>query len=114
MNDSVVAIVSNSLRSSFANPSTIIFPLNTRSQQISTVSAKGMLVKRESTSRLAIVRAGSCKRASVANENESFAVYLLLVYSFKMVFRCCESLYVGLLIADRIGRSFGMPLTVGL
>jgi hypothetical protein len=51
---------------------------------------------------------------SVAKLNESFVVYWLVVNGFSSLFIYCESLYVGELMAEIIGRSLGMLLTIDL
>ena len=43
------------------------------------VSIKGKMVKRDITSKLAITRLGSSSSTFLANENEPFKVYLLVV-----------------------------------
>ena len=53
--------------------------LNKRSKQRSIVSCKGILLKRDSTSKLAITKLESQFESSSENENES-----LIVYSFKV------------------------------
>ena len=53
-------------------------------------------------------------RMSLANANESFAVNSLVVNGFSSSFIYWDNLYVGVLIAERIGRSLGMLSTNGL
>ena len=51
---------------------------------MSIVSSSGMLVNKESTSRLPIKSARSCSTISSAKANKSFTVYLLLAKDFKI------------------------------
>ena len=51
---------------------------------MSIVSSSGMLVNKESTSRLPIKSAGSCSTISSAKANKLFTVYLLLAKDFKI------------------------------
>ena len=78
------------------------------------VSSKGILVKRESTSRLAIYSWESCFRISSAKANESLTVNSLDVKGAKMGTKNLASLYAGVPIADKIGRNGGQPPTLVL
>ena len=80
-------------------------------QQISIVSSSGMFVNKESTSNEDIHTLQSLDRISSANANVSFTVNSSLVSGSIILTRNLASLYVGVLIADRIGRNFGNPLT---
>ena len=51
---------------------------------MSIVSSSGMLVKRESKSRLLIKNSEPCSTICSAKANESFTVYSLLVKDFKI------------------------------
>ena len=62
-----------------------------------------MLVKSELTSRLPIKNSKSCATIS-SDVNESFTVYSLLVKDFKIGTRNFANLWVGVLIANKIGR----------
>ena len=72
--------------------------------QISIVFSSEMLLKRKSISRLPLKNSESCSTISSAKTNEYFTVYLLLVKDFKIGTRNFANLYVGLLIAGKIGR----------
>ena len=74
---------------------------------MSIVSSRGVLVKRESTSRLPIKNSKSCSTVSSAQANESFIVYSLLVKDFKVGTRNFANLWVGVLVADKIDRKGG-------
>ena len=71
---------------------------------MSIVSSNGMLVKKESTSKLSIKNSESCSTISSAKANESFTLHSLLVKDFKVVTKYFADLYVGVLIADKICR----------
>ena len=71
---------------------------------MSIVSSSGMLVKRESTSRLPIKNSESCSTISSAKVKESFTVYSLLIKDFKIGTRNFADLWVGVLITNKIGR----------
>ena len=47
-------------------------------------SSSGILVKRESASRLPIKYSQSCSTISTAKSNESFTIYALLIKDFKI------------------------------
>ena len=81
--DSFAARYKSFFNSFFDQPS--IFPIFSKSVlvQMSIVSSSGMLVKRESTSRLPIKNSESCSTISSAKANESFTVYSFLVKDFK-------------------------------
>ena len=82
MKDSVVAMVSSCSNSALERPSMIKLSRKRRLLHIFNVSLSGMLVNKESTSKLLIYFAVSCLLISVAKLNESFAVYWLVVNDF--------------------------------
>ena len=75
--------------------------------QISIVSSRGMLVKSEPTSKLAIDNVGSCSHISSTNWNESLTVYSFLVKGFNMGTKNLARLHVRLSKADKIARNGG-------
>ena len=75
------------------------------------VSSKGMLVKKESISKLPMKLLESCSTISLAKLNESLTVYLLVVNGSKIGNKYFESLYVGVYKADKIGLKGGQPST---
>ena len=79
--------------------------------QISMVSSRRMLVKRESISKLPITLLESCSTISVAKLNESFTVYLLVVNGSKIGTKFFANLYVSVCKADKIGLKGGQPST---
>ena len=62
-----------------------------------------MLVKKDSTSRLAMESPGSWSGISLENSKLFFIVYILPVIGSRRGTRNVASLYVGVLIADIIG-----------
>ena len=68
-----------------------------------------MLVKSDFTSKLAIIRLGSNSSISLANENEYFIAYSLVVIGFSNLSHNFANLKVGVPIADKIGRKVGIP-----
>ena len=111
MKDSVVAMVRSCSNSAFDRPLMMELSRKRRLLHIFTVSLSGMLVNKESTSKLLINIFVSCLLMSFAKLNESFAVYWFVVNGFSSLFIYCDSLYVGELMAERIGRNLGMLLT---
>ena len=79
---------------------------------LSTVSSKGMLVDRLSTSKLAIRFLQLSFLTSLANENESWTVYSFSVKGFKITRSLAKS-YIVMSIADRMGRKDGQFLFSG-
>ena len=74
----------------------------------------GILVKKKSTSRLAIYKLGSCLQISSEKLNDSVTVYSCSVKGVKNGNKNFASLLVGLPIADKILRKGGSPLLVSL
>ena len=70
-----------------------------------------MLVKRDSTSRLAMKTLGSWSAISLENLELFFIVYILVVIGSRRGTRNVASLYVGVLIADIIGLKGGQLST---
>ena len=66
-----------------------------------------MLVKRESTSRLAIGNSEFCSIVSLAKAYESFTAYSLLVKNFNIGTRNFANLLVRVLILDKISWNGG-------
>ena len=71
---------------------------------MSIVSSSGILVKRESTSRLPIKNSESCSTISSAKAKESFTIYSLLVKDFKIGTRNFGNFLLRVLIFDKIGQ----------
>ena len=71
------------LNSVFDKPVTLSVFSKSLLLQMSKVSSSGMLVKKESTSRLPMKSAGCCSTISSAKANESFTIYSLLAKDFK-------------------------------
>ena len=69
--------------------------------QFSMVSSNGMLVKRFSTSKLAMIQLASKITTSSANENESWTVNSLTVKGDKIGTKNFARLYVDMPIADK-------------
>ena len=70
---------------------------------MSLVFSSGMLVKTESTSWLLLKKLESCFAISSAKANECITVYLLLVRNSIIDTGNIANLWVGVLIADKIG-----------
>ena len=70
-----------------------------------------MLVRRDSTFRLAMKSPGSWSAISLANSKLFFTVYILVVISSRRGTRNLDRLYVGVLIADIIGLKGGQLST---
>ena len=68
-----------------------------------------MLVKSDSTSKLAITSLESKLSSSSANVKKSLILYSLVVRSSSIGTNNFASLYVGVLMADRIGLKAGRP-----
>ena len=73
----------------------------------STVSSKGMLVNRLSTSRAVIKFLELNLLTSLVNKNESWTVYSFSVKGLKIRTRNLAELYAGVLMTDRIGWKHG-------
>ena len=78
------------------------------------VSSNGMLVKRLSPSKLAIIQLVSKLTTSSANENESWTVNSLTVKGDKIGTKNFAILYVGVPIANKMGRKEGQLSMIGL
>ena len=81
--------------------------LNKESQHTLVVSSNGMLVKRDSTSRMAMKSPGSWSAISLANSKLFFTVYIWVVIGCRRGTRNFARLFVGILIADIIGLKGG-------
>ena len=68
-----------------------------------------MLVKSDSTTKLAIASLESKLSSSSGNVKESLIVYSLVVRGSSIGTKNFASLYVGVLMADRIGLKAGRP-----
>ena len=77
------------------------------SQQIFIVSARGILVNRESTSKLPIIRLLFWLTISSAKQKEPFTENSLAVIEASLGTKYLANLYVGVPIAERIGRKGG-------
>ena len=71
------------------------------------VLSRGMLVKNEVMSRLAIKQSKFCCSISLAKSNESLTLYSLEVKSLSIGGRNLVILYVGVPMAERIDRKVG-------
>ena len=78
------------------------------------VSCNRMLVKRLSTSKLGMTQLASKLTTSSANENESWTVNSLTVTGDKIGIKNFARLYVGVPIADKMGRKEGQLSMVDL
>ena len=78
------------------------------------VSSNGMLVKRLSTSKLAMMQLASKLPTSSANENESWTVNSLTVKDEKIGNKNFSRLYVGVPIADKMGQKKGQLSMISL
>ena len=78
------------------------------------VSSNGMLVKRLSPSKLAIIQLVPKLTTSSANENESWTVNSLTVKGDKIGTKNFARLYVGVPIANKMGRKEGQLSMIGL
>ena len=90
---------------------TLALLLNKESQHTIIVSSNGMLVKRDSTSRLAMKSPGSWSAISLENSKLFFTVYILAVIGSRRGTKNLARLYVGVLIADIIGLKGGQLST---
>ena len=90
---------------------TLALLLNKESQHTLIVSSNGMLVKRDSTPRLAMKRSEFWSAISLENSKLFFTVYILVVIDSRRGTRNLASLYVGVLIADVIGLKGGQLST---
>ena len=73
-----------------------------------------MLVKSDSTSKLAITRLESKLNNSSANENESLTVYSFEIKGANKGTKIFVNLYVVVPISDKIGRKGGTSSSIGL
>ena len=78
------------------------------------VSSNGMLVKRLSTFKLAMIQLASKLTTSSANENESWIVNSLTVKGDKIGTKNFARFYVGGPVAYKIGRKEGQLSMIGL
>ena len=97
------------MEESFDKLSTWVLSWNKFSSHRSIVSCKGMLVKSDSISNLAIASSKSKLWSSSANVKESLIVYSLVVRGSSIGTKNFASLYVGVLMADKIGLKDGRP-----
>ena len=88
--------------------------LNKISTQRSIVSFKGILVNRDSMSKLAITRLESNVKSSSEKENESLIVYSLDVKGASKGTKNFAILCVGVPISDKMGRKSGTPSLIDL
>ena len=79
--------------------------------QLSMVSSRRTLVKRESMSKFPMKLLESCSTTLVEKLKESLTVYFLLVNGSKIDTKYFASLYVGVFKADKIGLKGGQPST---
>ena len=84
---------------------------NKESQNTLAVSSNGMLVKRDSTSRLAMKSPGSWSAISLENSKLFFTVYIMVVIDSRRGTGNLARLYIGVLIADVIGLKGGQLST---
>ena len=94
-------------------PPMLSLSLTQSSTERSIVSSKGIFVKSDSTSKLAIIKLEPQFKGSLANKNESLIVYSFKVKSVNNGTRNFYSLYVGVLIAYKIGRNGRTPFFTG-
>ena len=87
--------------------------LNQSFAERSIVSCKGIFVKSDSTSKLAIIKLEPQFKGSSANKDESLILYSFKVKAVNNGTRNFYSLYVGVLIADKIGRKWRTPFFTG-
>ena len=66
-----------------------------------------MLVKRDSTTKLAMNNPESCSITSLTNPKLFLTVSLLVVIGSKIATKCLGILYDGVLIADKMGQKGG-------
>ena len=78
------------------------------------VSSNGMLVKRLSTSKLAMLQLASKLTTSSANEKEPWSVNSLTVKVDKIGTKNFAGLYVGVPIADKMDQKEGQLSIIGL
>ena len=78
------------------------------------VLSNGMSVKRFSTSKLAMIQLASKLTTPSANENESWTVNSLTIKGGKIGTKNFARLYVGVPIADKMGRKEGQLSMKGL
>ena len=97
------------MKISHGKTSRLSLPLNKSSTKRLKVSCKGILVKSDSTSKLAIIKLESWFKSSSTNGNESLIVYSFKVKGIKSGSKNLDSLYVGVPIANKIGQKEGTP-----
>ena len=78
------------------------------------VSSNGMLLKRLSSSKLAMIQLTSKLATSSANNNESWIVNSLTVKGDKIGTKNFPRLYVGVPVADKMGRKEVQLSMIGL
>ena len=78
-------------------------------KQMFMVSSRGMLVNNEVMSRLAIRQSEFCCSISLVKSNEFLTLYSLEVESLSTETRNLAIFYVGIPMAERIGRKEGQP-----
>ena len=81
---------------------------------MSMLFVRGMLVKRDFISKLALTKLGSYSPPSSAKENESFIVYSLVVISLSILSQKFANLQVGVPIGDKIGQKGKIPSSTAL
>ena len=96
-----MALVRNSRKEPFDKLSTWVLSLKNFLTQRSTVSCKGMLVKSDSISKLAIASLESKVLSSSANVKESLKVYSLVVRGSSTGTKNFASLHVGVIETDK-------------
>ena len=79
--------------------------------QMSIVSSRGVLVKRESTSKDAMTKFVSCVCISSAKAKVSLTANPLVVSGLTILTRNLANFYAGVLIDDNSGRSLGLLFT---
>ena len=78
------------------------------------VSSNGMLVRRLSVSKVAMIKVASKLTTSSANKNESLTINSLAVKGDKIGTENFARLYVRVLITDKMGRKEGRLSVIGL
>ena len=94
-------------KDSLVKLSSLVLFSKSLSTQMLIVSSNGILVKRDSMSKLVIQCAQRKEDTSSANENESFIVQSFNVTVVNNGTRNLASLYDGVFIAERMGRREG-------
>ena len=75
---------------------------------------RGMLVKLDFISKLALTKLGSYSPTSLTKENKSFIVYSLVVISLSILSQKFANLQVGVPIGDKIGQKIKIPSSKAL